>query len=115
VIIAELCAERRDRMNKRSIRLPMGAKNISGPAQKSPTLQIAVNRNIRAKQVRLCDEKSKILGVFDVESALALASRNEKDIVQIIGTREPPTCILIDYGRFRFLCRHGRLPKKWLS
>ena len=115
MIIAELCAEKQQSMNKRSILLPMGAKNIGGPAPKSPKLQVAVNRNIRAKQVRLRNENAKVLGVFEIADALELARRNEKDLVQIIDSGEPPTCILIDYGRFCFICRRGRLPRKWIA
>jgi translation initiation factor IF-3 len=41
-------------------------------------------------------------GVYDVETALALARQRELDLVEIAPDATPPVCKIIDYGKFRY-------------
>ena len=64
--------------------------------------RIRVNRQIRAKEVRLIGETGEQLGVFPLEKALQIADERNFDLVEVAPTSVPPVCRLLDYGRFRY-------------
>jgi translation initiation factor IF-3 len=82
------------------------------PQPKPP--QMRVNGKIRAERVEVLDESGKRVGEFTLNAALELAQREGIDLVEINGRKNPVVCALVDYGRFRYQCRNGRLPKKWI-
>ncbi len=59
-----------------------------------------VNRQIRAKEVRLIDESGKQIGIVPLQEALALAEERGLDLVEIAPQANPPVCKLLDYGKF---------------
>ena len=63
--------------------------------------RIFVNNQIRAKEVRLIDEKGTQVGVVSLEDALSLAKERGYDVIQVTQKVEPPVCRLGDYGKYR--------------
>jgi translation initiation factor IF-3 len=64
--------------------------------------QYAVNRQIKATQVRILGEDGIMLGVFSIKDALALAVEKEADLVEINPKGEMPVCKLINYSKFKY-------------
>jgi translation initiation factor IF-3 len=52
--------------------------------------------------VRLIDEKGEQLGIMEVNQALALADERGLDLVEMAATAKPPTCKLMDYGKYKY-------------
>jgi translation initiation factor IF-3 len=61
-----------------------------------------VNREIRAPEVRLIDEGGAMLGVMSVPEALRMAEERGLDLIEIAPTAKPPTCKIMDYGKFKY-------------
>jgi translation initiation factor IF-3 len=57
---------------------------------------------IKTKEVRLLDEKGKMLGVMETEKALDLANNKSLDLVLITEKANPPVAKIIDYGKFLY-------------
>jgi len=61
-----------------------------------------VNRQIRAKEVRLIDENGKQIGIVPLQEALRIASEKGLDLVEIAPNANPPVCKILDYGKFLY-------------
>jgi translation initiation factor IF-3 len=61
-----------------------------------------VNRQIRAREVRLIDENGKQLGVVSFEEAARLAIERKLDLIQVTEKLDPPVCRLGDYGKYLY-------------
>jgi translation initiation factor IF-3 len=61
-----------------------------------------VNREIRAQQIRVIDDEGKMLGVMTVPEALRLAEERGLDLLEIAPTATPPTCKIMDYGKWKY-------------
>jgi len=61
-----------------------------------------INREIRAREVRLIDENKEQLGILPIEEALSIARERELDLVEISPEATPPVCRLLDYGKFLY-------------
>ncbi len=61
-----------------------------------------INREIRAKELRLIDETGKQLGIVSFEEAARLAIEKKLDLIQITEKVEPPVCRLGDYGKYLY-------------
>ena len=61
-----------------------------------------INRQIRAKEVRLVDEEGKQLGVVSFDEAARLAIERKLDLIQVTEKVEPPVCRLGDYGKYLY-------------
>jgi len=61
-----------------------------------------VNRQIRAKEVRVIDETGKQLGVMSLEKALQEAEGRHLDLIQVTEKVEPPVCKIMDYGKYLY-------------
>lgn len=61
-----------------------------------------MNREIRAQQVRLIDENGQMLGVMTVPEALRMAEDRGLDLLEIAPTAQPPTCKIMDYGKYKY-------------
>ena len=64
--------------------------------------RINVNRNIRAKEVRVIDPDSNQLGILAIHKALAIAGDFGLDLVEVSPTAKPPVCKIMDYGRYKY-------------
>src|SRR4030066_1844325 len=63
---------------------------------------VRINREIRAKEVRVIDPEGKQLGILAVSEALRLATTVELDLVEVSPKSEPPVCRIMDYGKFKY-------------
>jgi len=63
---------------------------------------VRINREIRAKEVRVIDPEGKQLGILPVLEALRLAINYELDLVEVSPKSEPPVCRIMDYGKFKY-------------
>ncbi len=59
-----------------------------------------VNRQIRAKEVRLIDENGKQIGIVPLQEAMRIAEEKGLDLVEIAPQANPPVCKILDYGKF---------------
>lgn len=64
--------------------------------------RIRTNERIRAREVRVLDEKGNQLGVFSRQVALKMARDREIDLVEIAEKAEPPVCRLVDFGKYQY-------------
>ena len=63
---------------------------------------LRVNREIRAPEVRVIDEDGTMLGVFNPMDALRMAEAKGLDLIEIAPTAKPPTCKIMDYGKYKY-------------
>jgi len=74
-----------------------------GQKPRTATRDYRVNRQIRAREVRVirgADGSDSV--VLSVQEALSLADEEGFDLVEVAPTQVPPVCRLMDYGRFKF-------------
>lgn len=69
---------------------------------KSDTKRLAVNGEIRARQVRLIDQEGKQLGIVSIDEALRNAEQAGLDLVEIAPDAEPVVCKVMDFGKYVF-------------
>src|SRR5512139_2114711 len=63
---------------------------------------VRINREIRAREVRVIDPDGKQLGILPVYEALRIAVNFELDLVEVSPKSEPPVCRIMDYGKFKY-------------
>jgi len=63
---------------------------------------VRINREIRAKEVRVIDPEGKQLGILSVVEALRAAANFDLDLVEVSPKSEPPVCRIMDYGKFKY-------------
>ncbi|MCS6827833.1 MAG: translation initiation factor IF-3 [Caldilinea sp.] len=61
-----------------------------------------INSEIRAPRVRVIDSTGKQLGIMPTREALALATEQELDLVEVAPNADPPVCRLMDYGKYLY-------------
>ena len=66
------------------------------------TLNLKINREIRAQKVRVIDKDGGQIGVLTLPEALTKAEQAGLDLVEIAPSAEPPVCKIIDYGKYRY-------------
>jgi translation initiation factor IF-3 len=64
--------------------------------------RVNINRDIRAKEVRVIDPDANQLGVLAIHKALAVAGDFGLDLVEVSPTAKPPVCKIMDYGRYKY-------------
>ncbi len=73
-----------------------------GRGQKKEKDGLRVNRDIRAPQIRVIDEEGNMLGVMTVPEGVRLAEERGLDLLEIAPTATPPTCKIMDYGKWKY-------------
>jgi len=63
---------------------------------------LRVNGEIYAPQVRLIDENGTMVGVMSSREALQIAEGRGLDLIEIAPTATPPTCKIMDYGKWKY-------------
>jgi translation initiation factor IF-3 len=71
---------------------------VSGIAKET----VRINRQIRAKDVRVIDPDGQQLGVIPIGEALRAAANFELDLVEVSSKTDPPVCRIMDYGKFKY-------------
>ncbi|MCD6184965.1 MAG: translation initiation factor IF-3 [Deltaproteobacteria bacterium] len=61
-----------------------------------------INRDIRAKEVRVIDAEGNQAGILPIHQALALAKDHSLDLVEVSPNAKPPVCKIMDYGRYKY-------------
>lgn len=67
---------------------------------------------MRAPEVRLIDENGKMLGVFSSYDALKQAEARGLDLIEIAPGATPPTCRIMDYGKWKYENKKKALQSK---
>ena len=74
--------------------------------RKKPSLQrtpdLRVNRQIRAREVRVIDDQGNQLGVMDPRDAVRIAQERELDLVEVSPQARPPVCKMMDFGKWKY-------------
>ena len=60
------------------------------------------NNQIRAKKVRVVDQKGEQLGIMKTKEALKKARQNDLDLVEVAAKAKPPVCRIMDFGKFKY-------------
>ncbi len=61
-----------------------------------------MNRNIRAKEVRLIDNEGNNHGVIATSKALLMAEERGLDLMVVSPNQEPPVAKILDYGKYKY-------------
>lgn len=63
---------------------------------------VNINRNIRAREVRLIGPDGDQIGILPIHQALATAGDHGLDLVEVSPHANPPVCKIMDYGRYKY-------------
>ena len=70
---------------------------------KASSLELKINREIRAKTVRLVGENIENQNqVVSIVQAMKMAEMQELDLVEISPTADPPVCRILDYQKYLY-------------
>ncbi|MBY2475586.1 translation initiation factor IF-3 [Clostridioides difficile] len=64
--------------------------------------ELAINEQIKDKEIRVLSSTGEQLGVMPTKEAQAMATSKNLDLVQISPNANPPVCKIMDYGKFRY-------------
>lgn len=65
-------------------------------------LNVRVNQEIRAPEVRVLSEDGKQVGVMKIGEALAHAQNLNVDLIEIVPTATPPVVKAIEIGKYKY-------------
>ncbi|WP_332248649.1 translation initiation factor IF-3 [Desulforegula conservatrix] len=83
-------------------RITVNNNTVSGGVGIAAEQQLRINRNIRAREVRVIDNEGRQLGILQLHEALAAASERALDLVEVSPNVSPPVCKIMDYGKFKY-------------
>jgi translation initiation factor IF-3 len=66
------------------------------------TQSYRVNRQIRAREVRLIDGAGEQVGIVPIERARVIAQEANLDLVEVSPNAKPPVCRVMDFGKFKY-------------
>ena len=61
-----------------------------------------INQQIRAREVRIVDEKGVQLGIIPTKEAVFMAQEKGLDLIQVTEKVDPPVCKIGDYGKYLY-------------
>jgi translation initiation factor IF-3 len=67
----------------------------------SPT-SYRVNRQIRAREVRVINSTGDQLGILPIDQARRAAEEEGLDLVEVSPEARPPVCRIMDFGKFKY-------------
>ncbi|MBE2267333.1 MAG: translation initiation factor IF-3 [Anaerolinea sp.] len=74
---------------------------------------LRINREIRAREVRLITDTNENIGVVPFMRALEMAEEKSLDLVEVSPNADPPVCRIMDFGKFQYeRARKERKAKK---
>ncbi|HEY3174674.1 MAG TPA: translation initiation factor IF-3 [Candidatus Polarisedimenticolia bacterium] len=65
-------------------------------------IKVRINDKIRAREIRVIDEKGGQLGIMTPQAALTLAEERGLDLVEVAPQSAPPVCRILDYGKYLY-------------
>ena len=72
-----------------------------------------VNEKITAVEVRVVNEEGDMLGVMSPTDAMSMAADKDLDLAEIAPKANPPTCKIMDYGKWKFkLSKKEKISRK---
>jgi len=63
---------------------------------------VRINREIRARELRVIDPEGRQLGILPLAEALRIAAGFDLDLVEVSSKSDPPVCRIMDYGKFKY-------------
>ena len=60
------------------------------------------NEQIRVPYVKVIGQDKRLIGILPTREALALARRQELDLVMLVPNEDPPVCGILDFGRYLY-------------
>ena len=79
---------------------------------KADNKKLAVNGDIRAREVRLVDQDGKQVGIVSLDDALKSAEQAGLDLVEIAPEAEPVVCKIMDFGKYLFEAKKQKSASK---
>ncbi len=61
-----------------------------------------INKQIRAKEVRVINNEGSNLGIFSIEEALLMATNDGVDLIETGPNAKPPICKIMDFGKYQY-------------
>ncbi len=61
-----------------------------------------MNRQIRAREVRLIDDEGNQLGIVETREAQKIADEAGLDLVEVAPNANPPVCRVMDFGKYLY-------------
>ena len=65
-------------------------------------IELRINDQIKAKEIRLIDVDGEMLGITTTFKAISMAREAGLDLVEVSPNAEPPVCKIADYGKIRY-------------
>ena len=78
----------------------IATENTNAPVREADGPRI--NKEIRAKEVRLINYNGENLGVVSTQEALKIAQEVGLDLIEISPQVNPPVCKVLDYGKYKY-------------
>ncbi|MGO2102876.1 MULTISPECIES: translation initiation factor IF-3 [Psychroflexus] len=75
-------------------------RNNRGPQRKKENPH-KINKEIKAPNVRVVGENVEVK-IYDIKEALAIADKQDLDLVEISPKADPPVCKVMDYKKFLY-------------
>jgi len=72
------------------------------PSQRLPNLNVPINHQIRASELRVIGDDGVNYGVLSLTEALKKAQELEQDLIEISPKAVPPVAKIGDYGKFLY-------------
>lgn len=64
--------------------------------------RVRINNQIRARELRVIDDKDGNLGTLSLEEALAKAKERGEDLIEISPNATPPIAKIMNFGKFQY-------------
>nr|WP_302685993.1 translation initiation factor IF-3 [uncultured Romboutsia sp.] len=64
--------------------------------------ELAINEQIRDKEIRVISDNGEQLGVMSAKEAQTIANNKNLDLVMISPNANPPVCKIMDYGKYKY-------------
>lgn len=78
----------------------IATENTNAPVRENDGPRI--NREIKAKEVRLINYNGENVGVVSLAEALKIAQEVGLDLIEISPQVTPPVCKVLDYGKYKY-------------
>lgn len=74
--------------------------------------KVRINNQIKAREVRVVDEKGENLGVLPLEKALAIAFEKNLDLIEVAPEVSPPVTRILSFDKYRYQQKKEERKKK---
>lgn len=61
-----------------------------------------INRQIRAREIRLIDHNGEMVGIVTPFEGMKMAEEVGLDLVEVSPNANPPVCKILDYGKYKY-------------